>query len=152
MTVPLSLPATIPSLQLSLPSYITVSLFSLRKTFRPLFDFCIFYITPTLRNLICWADETIGWLSSIATRRLVLDAKRAFQFNALYWGRSNHLTQASFVYRECLRLGWFSLPHTEFFRHVRTRDFLLAVSSIEWSVQLVYPSAFNDVWVWSLPW
>lgn len=39
------------------------------------------------------------------------------------------LTQAPFLYWECLRLGWFSLPHTEFFIHVRTRDLLLAVSS-----------------------
>ena len=33
------------------------------------------------------------------------------------------LTQASFLCQECIRLGWFSLPHTEFFLHVRTRDF-----------------------------
>lgn len=55
-----------------------------------------------------------------------------FQFHALYWGIVALTLERRLLFiRSVYALVDSPLPHTEFFIHVRTRDFLLAVSSIE---------------------
>lgn len=54
-----------------------------------------------------------------------------FQFHALYWWVALTLERRLLFIRSVYALVDSPFAITEFFIHVRTRDFLLAVSSIE---------------------